>query len=97
MKNSLLQDMTQNTLATSMIRLKQVEDRKKELDTLFQRLDEEDRDKVLLHRYSNIRYENDGYPPDIPGVSIFKVTYPSECWGCGFKKGVTKCPYCGSY
>ena len=45
---------------------------------------------------NNLRYENDGYPPDVPGKVIYKVNYPNECSGCGYKKGGSICPYCGS-
>ena len=45
---------------------------------------------------NNLRYENDGYPPDVPGKVIYKVNYPNECSGCGYKKDGSICPYCGS-
>ena len=44
-----------------------------------------------------VRYEDDGYPPDVPGRIIYNVTYPKECWGCGYKKGNSVCPYCGTF
>jgi len=50
---------------------------------------------IMVER--NLRYENDGYPPDVPGRIIYNVTYPNECWGCGYKKGDSVCPYCGTY
>ena len=51
----------------------------------------------IIEPEHNLRYENDGYPPDIPGKIVYKVNYPNECYGYGYKKGSGKCPYCGNF